>query len=258
MKLYSKKELIHSRIFFDKQPPIFLTVFIVSVLLLAVLFFFIASISTRFNVISAHGTVTTDDLTIVSSFIDGAIAQLFQPEGSFVEMGEVLFTVSSGNYDMFEESNDNLYEVRANHTGYVHYLIPLRPGLIVQHMQIIAEISMNLETDLQVEIFIPAHQISRVEIGQDVNIAIDGVNISRYGTIPGELVSIDIGTISLETPIGNSIYYRGIVSIKKTYLEASNGDRVDVLRGVPVTARIVYDRETYLNWILNMLQFQSE
>ena len=257
MKLYNKNELTHSRIFFDKQPPIFLTVFIMAVLLLVVLFFYIASISTRFYVISAHGTITTEDLTIVSTFIDGAIVEVIRPEGSFVESGEVLFTVSSGVYDMYEQSTHNLYEVRANHTGYVHYLLPLHPGLVIQNMQTVAEISMKLEDDLQVEIFIPAYQISRVEIGQDVNIAIEGVNISRFGTISGELVSIDAGTISWETSIGNAIYYRGIVSLEDTYLEASNGDRIDVLRGVPVTVRIVYDRETYLNWLLNMLQFRN-
>lgn len=117
---------------------------------------------------------------------------------------------------------------------------------------------MNLEDSMQVEVFIPAHQISRVELEQDVNVAVDGVNVSKFGTIPGKLTSIDMGTISQETAEGNMIFNRGIVSIDETYLEASNGDKVDVLRSMPVTARIVYERETYLNWILNMLQFTNE
>ena len=247
MKLYSKDELTHSRIFFDKQPPMFLTVFIVSILFLVALSFIIAANSTRIYVVLAFGTVTTEDLTIVSTFSDGAITQVFQSEGSFVEEGSVLFTVSNihGEYE---------YEVNANHTGYVHYLLPLRIGTMVERMQNVAEISMNLDADMYVEIFIPTYQISRVEIGQDVNIAIEGVNISRYGTILGELMSLDIGTVS----IGNQTFYRGIVEVENTYLEASNGDRINMLRGVPITARIIYDRETYLSWILNMLQFQNE
>ena len=249
MKLYNKNELTHSRIFFDKQPPMFLTVFIVTIMLFVVLSFFIASISTRIYVVSAFGTVTTEDLTIVSAFSDGVVVDLRQSEGSFVEAGDVLFTVSN----LSEHSNGNLYEVRANHTGYVHYLLPLRVGTMISRLQNVAEISMNLEVDMYVEIFIPTHQISRIEVGQDVNIAVEGVNVSRYGTILGELLLIGIGTVSME----NQTFYRGIVSVESTYLEASNGDRVNILRGVPVTARIIYDRETYLSWILSMLQLRN-
>lgn len=477
MKLYSKSELTHSRIFFDKKPPMFLTIFILSVLFLVALFFFIISILTRTYVVSAQGEVTTEDLTFIGSFADGVVIELIHSEGSFVERGDVLFTVSSGAeglqyqtlleqlehqeeilaaMDLFEQSieerenhmtnsgiqqeyyariqhyllaiqnenaadataaadladkrrrvsnfdtditrldgeilaletqeaslesqirntpaeieeavepppteynedgeqievpppapvmipnpeytrlsgeleearterqglegqrdgyiserynvqdeitreerqpdstnveqtriqllaelgasrtgaetrvveletqiathrtQDGLYEVRANQTGYMHYLLPLREGMMIQRMQSIAEISMNREDDMQVEVFIPAHQISRVEVGQDVNVAIEGVNVSKFGTIQGRLVSIDTGTMSQETSEGNMIFYRGIISIDNTYLQASNGDTVYVLRSMPVVARIVYESETYLNWILNMLQFTNE
>ena len=465
MKLYNKTELTHSRIFFDKQPPIFLTIFILSMLFLVASFFFITSILTRTYVVSAQGVVITEDLTLVGSFADGIVVELVHPEGSFVEVGDVLFTVTSGveglQYqslidqlehqedllevmDLFERSineqtnhmtnsgiqqeyyarvehyllaiqsdtdnadvmaaelhdqrtqvlelnnditslndqirtlstritnleteirntsaeieearedadiedppimipnpeytrlntdleeartehqtlesrrdgyaseldgiereirqqerqpdsthaeqariqllaelgasrtatetriveitaelemhrtQDGLHEVRANQSGYVHYLVPLREGMMIQSMQSIAEISMNREEEMQVEIFIPAHQISRVEVGQDVNVAIDGVNVSKYGTISGTLVSLDVGTMSQETPQGNMLFYRGIVEINYTYLQASNGDVVHVLRSMPVTARVVYERETYLNWILSMLQFRNE
>jgi len=477
MKLYNKDELIHSRIFFDKQPPIFLTIFILGVLFLLALFLLITSIFTRTYVVSAGGIITTEDLTFVGSFADGIVVELLHFEGDFVEEGDVLFTVSSGveglqyqtsleqlahqleilaAMDLFEQSieerenhmvnygiwqeyyariehyllailnedaadvaaeadlndqrnrvsdlnvdikrlngeistlegvetnlelqirytpvdiaeavesppiyyneygipiefyqpapimipnpeytrltdelersrinrqtleaqrdgyvserdslqseitsrerepdstnahqtriqllaelgasrtsaetriveleaqiethrtQDGLYEVQANQTGYVHYLLPLRAGMMIQRMQSIAEISMNLEDDMQVEVFIPAHQISRIQLGQEVNVAINGANVSKYGTIEGELISIDVGTMTQESSEGNMVFYRGIISISEVYLQASNGDTVYVLRSMPVTARIVYERETYLNWILNMLQFRNE
>ena len=476
MKLYRKDELTHSRIFFDKQPPIFLTIFILAIMSLVALFFLITSIFTRTYVVSADGIVTTEDLALVGSFADGTVVEVLHFEGSFVEKGDVLFTVSSGveglqyettleqlehqkeilaAMDLFEQSiverenhmtndgieqeyyariehyllaiqnedeadvaaaadlndqrqrvnelsaditrldgeistlerteanleyqiwhtpdeiyeaatplpvyygeygfqvepyepapimipnpeyirlsgeleqarakrqtlegqrdgyvterggiqdeitsrerepdstnieqtriqllaelgesrtsaetriieleaqiatyrtQDELHAVRANQAGYVHYLLPLREGMMVQRMQSIAEISMNLEDEMQVEVFIPAHQISRVETGQAVNVAIDGVNVSKYGTIEGELISIDVGTLTQEAAEGNMIFYRGVVSIAETYLQASNGDTVYILRSMPVTARIVYGRETYLNWILSMLQYRS-
>lgn len=96
MKLYNKKELTHSRIFFDKQPPMFLTIFILSILFLVALFFFITSILTRTYVVNAQGRVTTEDLAFVGSFADGVIVELLYSENSSVEEGDVLFTVSSG------------------------------------------------------------------------------------------------------------------------------------------------------------------
>ena len=477
MKLYNKNELTYSRIFFDKQPPIFLTIFVVAVIFVVALFIFITSVFTRSYVVSAKGVVITEDLAFVGSFTDGTVVELFHSEGSFVEKGDVLFTVSSGvegleyqltleqlahqeeilaAMDLFEQSieerenhmtndgveqeyyariehylltiqnenkadvaaeanlndqrhrvselnaditrlngeinsferteanleyqiwhtpeevyedaqpdrayydedgflievyqpapiiisnpdyirltneledartkrqtlvgqrdgyvserdsiqdeitsrerepdstnveqtriqllaelgesrinaqtriveleaqitthrtQDEMHAVRANQSGYVHYLLPLREGMMVQRMQSIAEISMNLENEMQVEVFIPAYQISRIRVGQAVNVAIDGVNVSKYGTINGELVSLDVGTITQEATEGNMIYYRGIISLTETYLQASNGDVVYILRSMPVTARIVYGRETYLNWILSMLQYRNE
>ena len=481
MKLYNKSELTHSRIFFDKKPPMFLTVFIFFTMFLLVLAFIISSLLIRTYVVTAQGTVVTEDTTFVGSFTDGILVELLHEEGSFVEVGDVLFTISSGNeglqyqsllsqleqqesilevMDLFDrslnnrinhmqntgiqqeyyariehylfaiqqetreqghtridlneriqsradinqeittlESNinilnatikslenqleaipqeiteyaypspampieipddeqdeieipepelvtipnpeydrlqqametatserdgaqaerdgkiserdglnteitqlerqlestnagqtriqllaelgssrtsaetritelnsqiaahqvqDGLYEVRANNTGYVHYLAPLREGMAVQRMQTIVEISKNQEEQMQIEAFIPAHHISRVELGQDVNIAIDGVNVHRYGTISGTLTAIDVGTMSQESEQGVQIFYRGIVTIHETYLEASSGDVINVLRSMPVTARIVYDRETYLDWLLNVLNFRNE
>ena len=479
MKLYNKSELTHSRIFFDKKPPPFLTVFVLFTMFLLVLAFVISSLLIRTYVVNAQGTVVTKDTTFVGAFTDGILVELRHEEGSFVHVGDVLFTVSSGNeglqyqalllqleqqeemlevMDLFEISlndrvnhmqnegiqqeyyarvehylnaiqqetrdqghtradlnerrqrvlsinseirnlendvnylntteqslrsqlqttpneiteyvepeipvgmsddeleemglgqseqitvtnpeyerleqeiestvseregkqseidgkisqregyeneimqmerqlestnagqtriqllaelgtsrttaqtritelesqitahqiQDGLYEVLANNNGYVHYLAPLREGMAVQRMQAIAEISENRYDHMQVEVFIDARQISRVELGQDVNVAIEGVNVHRYGTISGTLKSIDTGTMIQETPQGNMVFYRGIVMIHETYLEASNGDVVNVLRSMPVTARIVYERETYLNWLLNMLNFRNE
>ena len=462
MRLYNKSELTHSRIFFDKTPPPFLTIFIFSTLFLLVLAYVISSLLIRTYVVTAQGTVVAEDTTFVGSFADGVLVELVHEEGSFVEVGDVLFTVSSGNeglqyqtllsqleqqesilvaMNLFERSlnervnhmqnsgiqqeyyarvehylfalqqegreqghtqtdisnqrqnitdinrditrleseistlntteeslrsqlattpseiveedveleteitvpnpeferleqeiemtvseqdglraeidgkisqregyeneiqhmerqlestsagqtriqllaelgnsrttaetritelesqiaahqtQDGLYEVRSNNTGYVHYLMPLREGMTVQRMQTIAEISENKEDNMQVEAFIPAQRISRVELGQDVNVAIDGVNVHRYGTISGTLTSIDTGTMVQETEQGNMVFYRAIVTINETQLEANNGNIVNVLRSMPVTARIVYERETYLNWLLNILNFRNQ
>ena len=47
-----------------------------------------------------------------------------------------------------------------------------------------------------------------------------------------------------------AIFSTFTIILLETYLEASSGDVINVLRSMPVTARIVYDRETYLDWLL--------
>ncbi|MCL1949015.1 MAG: hypothetical protein FWF59_04710 [Turicibacter sp.] len=45
--------------------------------------------------------------------------------------------------------------------------------------------------------------------------------------------------------------------IEEILLEARNGDYIQLLRSMPVSARLVYDRETYLEWMLGLLNFSD-
>jgi membrane fusion protein, peptide pheromone/bacteriocin exporter len=147
--------------------------------------------------------------------------------------------------------------VKAKNDGIVHYLVPLQVGMSIQNNQLVGEISTNLEDDLQVEAYIDARDISKVKIGQKVRIAIEGVNTYKYGTIDGKLSSIDSGTLTQETNEGNQLYYKCLVSVPANKLEASDGSSVELIKSMPVEARIVYEEETYLEWIMKMLNFRN-
>ena len=155
------------------------------------------------------------------------------------------------------QSQDNLYEVKANNEGYVHYLSPLKQGMTIQKTQTIAEISKNEDTSMLVEAYINASDISKIEIGDSVKIAVSGVNTQKYGTLSGSLVSIDVGTIIQETNNGNVVLYRCLVSMEESELKSSDGEVIKAIKSMPVEARIVYDKETYLDWILGMLNFKN-
>lgn len=420
MKLYSKNELKDSRLFFDKKPPIFLTIFIIFTLLLLISTIFVSAILPKSYVVEAQGTITTTDNTYVGSLSDGVLVEMKCPEGTLVNEGDILFTVSNGtegvqyqslsnqlsiskqkieiidkyikslednkNYlnkerlqqeyyakveyylsvvndenksaelsktelnkklekkktketeinslkdqlskltnseedkikkeelesklegkeseleslqadidqvqqvsssqanqtklqliseagtartnvetSMVEvqgqidayQNQDSLYEVKANHSGYVHYLTPLKEGVAVQKTQTIAEISKNEDSMIMVEAYIEAKDITKVSLNDEVKVAINGVNTQKFGTIKGTLESIDIGTVTQETNNGNLILYKCIISISSKELKASSGETIKATKSMPVTARIIYEEETYLDWLLELLSFTN-
>lgn len=147
------------------------------------------------------------------------------------------------------------YTITAQNDGIVHYVAPIRIGMALQQNQTIAEISTQKSDNFIIEAYVNATDIAKVAIGDPVNVAIVGVNVTKYGTLKGGLVSIDSGTISQETSNGNTLLYRVLVSVDEYQLNSKN-DTIKLIKSMPVEARIVYESETYFEWILKLLNFQ--
>ena len=129
--------------------------------------------------------------------------------------------------------------------------------MTIQKGQTVAEISINKDDQMIVEAYIQATDISKVKLNNDVKIAINGVNIQKYGTLNGKLVSIDSGTLTQETEQGNIVLYKCLVSLDNKQLHSTDGAKIDVIKSMPVVARIVYEKETYLDWLLELLSFRN-
>ncbi|QNO14103.1 hypothetical protein HYG86_04610 [Alkalicella caledoniensis] len=151
---------------------------------------------------------------------------------------------------------DAIHYVRANNKGKLHYFSPTAIGMAVQQGQIIGEVA-NKEESLYIDAYVNAQDRSRVEVGKPVKVAISGLNTYRFGTLPGKVTFIEPGTIQNESSEGVSVLYRLRVELEKSQLESNSGEVVELLRAMPVEARIVYKEETYLQWILGMLNFRS-
>jgi len=151
---------------------------------------------------------------------------------------------------------DSIYDVVASQNGIVHYLTPILPGMAMQENQIIAEISNGDSEDFFIEAFIPAADRSKVRIGDEVKVAITGVNTNKFGTIKGEVIDIDQGTITRETSQGHIVFYRSLISIHKDKLVSKDNETIQIIRSMPIEARIVYEKENYLEWLLKMLNFK--
>jgi hypothetical protein len=155
------------------------------------------------------------------------------------------------------QSQDALTTVKASQDGYVHYLSTIKEGVTIQKGQTVAEISTNKDDQMIVEAYIQATDISKVQLNNDVKVAINGVNIQKYGTLNGKLVSIDSGTLTQETEQGNIVLYKCLVSLDNKQLHSTDGSQIDVIKSMPVVARIVYEKETYLDWLLELLSFKN-
>lgn len=153
-------------------------------------------------------------------------------------------------------SQAKIYTITAQNDGILHYVSPLKVGMSVQQNQVIAEISTQQEENYLVEAYVNATDIAKIHVGDSVKIAISGVNTMKYGTIKGKLVSIDSGTINQETKTGNLLLYRIVITIDEYQLK-SKKDTIQLIKSMPVEARIIYEKETYLEWVLEMLNFKQ-
>jgi acetyl/propionyl-CoA carboxylase alpha subunit len=420
MQLYNRNDLRDARIFFDKKPPAFLTVFICFVAVILILTVVIARYVDKPYIVKAEGTVTTTDNQYLSSYFNGEVKSIVSPEGTKVKAGDTLLVISNGqqglqgpalqkqiehdnnklaimdhykqsldqktnymkntgeeqeyygkvNYYLLQVKSDayntsnttaqlnqkqqeksqlqaditqqqsilnkpdatdqdkqtaqgkidsdnstitnlnsditqlqqqlnqptsqskqmyaqligdlgtertqvqsNLVQlegqfnvqtgqeaplvVKANNDGFVHYLVPLKEGMAVQQNQVLGEISKNTSKSLEVEAYIPATDISKIQKGDKVNVALSGVDNQKYGTLNGILKSIDAGTITQQTDKGNTVYYRCIVKLENLKLKSSDGSTVKAIKSMPVEARVVYQKETYYDWVLKMLDFKK-
>ncbi|HEL1696896.1 TPA: HlyD family efflux transporter periplasmic adaptor subunit [Streptococcus suis] len=145
--------------------------------------------------------------------------------------------------------------VSASSDGTLHYVTPLKQGMSVQQNQTIAEIAGS-DREAYVEAFVLATDISRVTVGAEVDIAITGVNSQKFGTLKGAVTQIDSRTITQETQNGNVSLYKVVVALEELTLKKDE-EIVVLQKDMPVEARIVYDNETYLDWILELLSFKQ-
>ena len=148
------------------------------------------------------------------------------------------------------------YSVHASQGSIVHYVTPIHVGMAVQQNQVVAEVSSNNTETSIVEAYVNAADISKIHIGDTVNVAIVGVNTTKYGTIKGTLVSIDSGTISQETSNGNILLYRVHIKLDR-YSISHKKETISLIKSMPIQARIVCEKESYLDWILDLLSFKN-
>jgi membrane fusion protein len=109
---------------------------------------------------------------------------------------------------------------------------------------------------LQAEIYIPSRAMGFVKPDQEVRLLYDAFPYQRFGAYRGRVVRVsqailassDVpAVISAKEPV-----YRAVVALEKQTIEAE-GQIIPLQSGGQLTANIILDRRTLIEWILSPL-----
>ncbi len=145
------------------------------------------------------------------------------------------------------------YRVKAVADGTLHMLADYKSGMVVQTGSAVATITPENE-EVLIEAYISTADMARMEEGDRVQMAIDGLMQSVYGTVTGTVTGIDSNVTSLEGQDGQSTPVFKIRIVPDTdYVVSKTGRKVNLSNGMTVEARITYDEVTYFNYVLEKL-----
>ena len=114
MKLYNKSELRYSRIFFDKRPPAYAFILIISTALILLGSLIASAYIPKNYIVKANGNSVITGTEFLSAVSPGKVVTLHKSEGDIVKAGDVIISLSSGQEGLQATSlNKQLEKLRA-------------------------------------------------------------------------------------------------------------------------------------------------
>ena len=145
------------------------------------------------------------------------------------------------------------YEIKATSTGVLHLLSDYKKGMVVQTAAPIATISPE-QADTIIEAYVSTADMARMHVEDPVQIEVNGLSQSIYGNIEGTVERIDSNVTTLEGgESGSSQVFKVRILPNMNYLISKDGDKVNLANGMTVEARIIYDKLTYFDYMLEKL-----
>jgi membrane fusion protein len=96
---------------------------------------------------------------------------------------------------------------------------------------------------------VPSHAAGFLAPGQEVRIAVDAFPSQRFGTVPARIVRISSTAIPRATPQGETIaVFLVTAELERPFVNAF-GQRRALLPGMTLSARIVVERQSLLEWL---------
>lgn len=171
---------------------------------------------------------------------------------------EAVMQISSINAKLSAvESGQGTYSVRATASGVLHLLENYKSGMVVQTAAAVATITPE-NSQKVMETYVSTADKARINIGDNVQIEIDGLSQNVYGNVSGSVLSIDSNVTSRQSDDGS--YYQAFkvfIALDNDYVVSGSGDKVDIVNGMTAQARIQYDKITYFNYVLEKLGFKA-
>lgn len=144
------------------------------------------------------------------------------------------------------------YEVKATTSSVIHLLNEYRKGMVVQTGVAVATITPEND-DIVISSYIGTADMVRIEEGDKVQIAVDGLLQTIYGNIEGFVYSIDSNVSSINNGNETNNVFKIIIKPYSTYLVSKYGKKVNITNGMTVETRITYNEMTYVDYILEKL-----
>lgn len=145
------------------------------------------------------------------------------------------------------------YSVRAVTTGVLHLLADYKAGMVVQTGSAVATITPE-NAEVVIDAYVSTADMARMEEGNEVQMAVDGLIQSVYGNITGTVEQIDSNLTSMEGENGqSSSVFKIRIKPNSDYVVSKSGKKVNLSNGMTVEARITYDEVTYFDYVLEKL-----
>lgn len=153
-------------------------------------------------------------------------------------------------------SGQDAYVIKASTSGVLHMLADYKPGMVVQTTTTVATITPE-NGERVIEAYVSTTDMARMQEGDEVQIVVDGLSQSVYGTISGTVRQMDSNVTTQQGQDEATMQvFRVLIDMDTDYMISQNGDKVDVVNGMTVVARVQYDKVTYFNYVLEKLGFK--
>lgn len=184
---------------------------------------------------------------IYYSAIQSAEGSIQQAEIQIASIDAQLSAISSGQ---------DAYVVKASTSGVLHMIADYKPGMVVQTTTTVATITPE-NSERVIETYVSTADMARMQEGDEVQIVVDGLSQSVYGTIKGTVRQIDSNVTTQQGENGSTTQtFRVLIAMETDYLVSQSGDKVDIVNGMSAVARIQYDKVTYFDYVLEKLGFK--
>lgn len=144
------------------------------------------------------------------------------------------------------------YEVKATSTGRLHLLSDYKKGMVVQTATPVATITPE-HADTIIEAYVSTADMARMQEEDEVQIEVNGLSQTIYGNIAGVVQRIDSNVTTMEGENGNTQMFKIRILPDSDYLVSRSGEKVNLANGMTVEARIVYDKLTYFDYLLEKM-----
>lgn len=106
---------------------------------------------------------------------------------------------------------------------------------------------------LRAELAVPSAAIGFVKRGQQVRLAIDAFPYQRFGTVTGTVQTVSASAVNAQGPNGSTIAVYPVTVALDTASIAAYGRNESLVSGMSLTARIVTEQQSLLEWLFEPL-----